>query len=142
MTRSRTTHATAALPRRGRALWGAAVALAFALVLGPAQAAAPKDTTLSKEDKVCLDCHAKPGLAKTLANGEKLSLYIPPQGFAQSQHNSSGCEGCHSGLDAKHDTQPKPMASKRGHSLEMMEACRDCHKKTMKQYEDSVHSAM
>lgn len=142
MTRSRTIAGTL-VPRRSRALLGAAVAVAFSLLGLAAQAAGPKDTNLSKEDKVCLDCHAKPSLEKTLANGEKLSLVVPARGFAESVHNSSGCEGCHSDVDlASHAKEPKSIASKRAHSLELTETCRDCHKKTVKQYDDSVHSAL
>jgi hypothetical protein len=131
----------------GSALAGAALALACALAATTANAAASttttKDTTLSKEDKVCLDCHARPDQHKMLASGEKLSLVISPKRFAQSVHNSSGCEGCHSDIDvASHAREPKAIASKRAHSLALMETCRDCHKKTVKQYEDSVHSAM
>jgi uncharacterized protein YbaR (Trm112 family) len=128
----------------GGALAGAALALACSLTAPAAIAAAtPNDTTLSKEDKVCLECHAKPDQHKTLANGEKLSLVISPKGFAESVHNSSGCEGCHSEIDAKtHSKEPRKIASKRAHSLEYAETCRDCHKKTVKQYDDSVHSAM
>jgi len=134
---------SADLPRRNSFLSGAVVAVAFALLGLTAQAAAPKDTTLSKEDKVCLDCHAKPGLEKTLASGEKLSLLIPAKGFAQSVHLSSGCEGCHSDIDlAGHSKEPKSIAGKRAFALAQMETCRDCHKKTVKQYEDSVHSAL
>lgn len=129
--------------KRFRISLAAALALATALLLAvPAQAAAPRDTTLSSEDKACLDCHAKPGMRKTLADGESLPLYIAPRGFAESVHNSSGCEGCHSDIDAKaHSQEPKAVKSKREHQLALMETCRDCHKKTMKQYEDSVHSA-
>jgi hypothetical protein len=143
MKRSRKTGETVNLPRRSRVLWGAVVAVAFSLLGFAAQAAAPKDTTLSSEDKVCLDCHAKPGLEKTLANGQKLPLVVPARGFAQSVHNSSGCEACHSDIDLKgHVSEPKSIASKRAFALEQMETCRDCHKKTVKQYDDSVHSAL
>jgi hypothetical protein len=121
---------------------GVAFALAFALLGMNAHAAPPRDSTLSKEDKACLDCHAKPNLEKTLGNGEKLSLVIPARGFAESVHNAGGCEGCHSDIDANHDKQPKSIASKRAFSREMLETCRDCHKKTAKQYDDSVHSAL
>ena len=143
MTRFRISQGAVDLPRRGRPLLGVALALALTLFLGaPAAAAVSKDTALSSEDKVCLDCHAKPGLRKTLANGESMPLYIAPNGFAESVHNSSGCEGCHSDIDAKaHSKEPKVVKSRREHSQGLMETCRDCHKKTMKQYEDSVHSA-
>jgi predicted CXXCH cytochrome family protein len=142
MTRSRTMSGTLVPSRSGAALLGAFVAMAFSLLAFTAQAA-PKDTTLSSEDKACLDCHAKPGLQKTLANGEKLSLVVRAKGFAESVHNSGGCEGCHSDIDAAgHTKQPKSIASKRALSLEMTETCRDCHKKTAKQFDDSVHLAL
>lgn len=128
--------------------WAMALALALTLAPGPAHAAAPGEPTLTKEDQACLDCHAKPGLRKTLANGESLSLYVAPQAWAKSRHNSDkagGCEGCHSQIDT--DTHGNPgheqkLASKRSHAVEAMETCRDCHKKTMTQYGDSVHWAL
>ena len=142
MTRSRTMSGTLVPSRSGAALLGAVVAMAFSLLAFTAQAA-PKDTTLSNEDKACLDCHAKAGLQKTLANGEKLSLVVRAKGFAESVHNSGGCEGCHSDIDAAgHTRQPRSIASKRALSLEMTETCRDCHKKTAKQFDDSVHLAL
>ena len=143
MTLSRTPGVTANLPRRTSTLLGVVAALAISLWGFAAHAADPKDTGLSKEDKACLECHAKPNFEKTLANGEKLSLVVPAKGFAQSVHSSSGCEGCHSDVDAaSHGKEPKAIASKRANALERMETCRDCHKKTMKQYDDSVHSAL
>ena len=131
------------LPHCRTGLPGLVAALAFSLLGMTAHAADAKDAVLSKEDKACLECHAKPNLEKTLGNGEKLSLVIPAKGFAQSVHNSGGCEGCHSDVDlASHGKEPRQIASKRANSLERMETCRDCHKKTMKQYDDSVHSAL
>ncbi len=129
--------------RRGILLLGLAAALPLVLSVTTAHAADAKNASLSKEDQACLECHAKPNLEKTLANGEKLSLVIAAKAFAQSVHASGGCEGCHSEIDLKdHGKQPKAIASKRANSLERMETCRDCHKKTVKQYEDSVHSAL
>ena len=108
MTLSRTPGVTANLPRRRSTLLGVVAALAFSLWGMTAHAADAKDAVLSKEDKACLECHAKPNLEKTLGNGEKLSLVIPAKGFAQSVHNSSGCEGCHSDIDlASHGKEPK-----------------------------------
>jgi len=121
-----------------------AVAAIALLTLGvAAHAANDKETSLSKEDKACLECHARSGFEKTLANGETLSLHIGAKGFAESVHGSSGCDGCHSDVDMKtHGKDVKPIKSKREQSLSMRETCRDCHKKTFKQYEDSVHSAL
>jgi len=120
-----------------------AAVVAIAFFMPPMTTHAANDQTLSKEDKACLECHAKPELEMTLADGAKLSLFIPARAFAESTHNSSGCDGCHSDIDLKtHGTQKKNINSKREQSLAMMETCRDCHKKTVKQYEDSVHSAL
>jgi hypothetical protein len=139
MKRSRTYNALSLV----RALGGAAFALVLALAAAPASATQERSTELSKEDKACLECHAKPGQRKHLADGETLSLYIAPQAFAQSLHNKEGCEGCHSEIDAKtHSKEPQAIASKRAHSSQMQETCRDCHKKTMKQYDDSVHASV
>ncbi|GAB3758981.1 hypothetical protein GCM10028796_05470 [Ramlibacter monticola] len=127
------------------ASWATALALALTLVSGPALAADPKDATLSREDQACLECHAKPGLRKTLANGETLPLYIAPQPFAESRHAREGCEGCHSQIDTATHGKPgneQKLASKRSHAVESMETCRDCHQKTMKKYDDSVHWAL
>jgi hypothetical protein len=129
-------------PRPGRrgARFGLALALAFSLVTA-ASAAAPAASALSKDDIACLACHAS-AIEKTLANGEQLSLRIPVRNFASSVHASSGCEACHSDLAAGHDKRANTIASRRAFALARMEACRDCHGKTMKQYEDSVHSAL
>ena len=123
----------------------AALALAFSLVSGPVHAADPADAKLSKEDQACLECHAKPGTRKTLANGETLSLYIAADAFAASKHAREGCEGCHSQIDTATHGKPgneQKMASKRSHAVESTETCRDCHQKTMKKYDDSVHWAL
>ena len=151
MTRSRTLGAPR-LPYRTR-LFLAALAVLTLLFLGllPVQAAEaliaadapqgadtvkkakPVNTTLSDDDQKCLECHAKPKLEKILDNGDKLSLYIKPRAFAESVHNSEGCEGCHSDIEADtHGEEIKAVASKRAQSVAMMESCRDCHKKPFK----------
>jgi hypothetical protein len=145
MTSTSTPGVTANRPSFG-VFAGAVVALALSLLGFAAHGATttpPRETVLSKEDKVCLDCHAKPDLEKTLGNGQKLKLTVSPKAFASSVHAESGCEGCHSDIDlATHEKEPKKLASKRAYSLEQMETCRDCHKKTAKQYDDSVHRAL
>lgn len=142
MTPCRTAGAIVNWPRLVSACAGALAALAFSLSGIPAHAADAKTTELSKEDKACLECHARPEQAKLLGNGEKLSLQIGAKGFAESVHNTSGCEACHADVDAAHGKQPKKIESRRALALEMMDSCRDCHKKAVKQYEDSVHSAL
>jgi predicted CXXCH cytochrome family protein len=122
---------------------GLLAALALSLPGPAAHATVSKDTSLSKEDQACLECHAKPGQRKTLADGEQLSLLVGTKAFAGSKHASSGCEACHSDIDAKtHTSEPKKIASRRALATDMMETCRDCHKKAVQQYQDSVHSAL
>lgn len=128
--------------RRGSALIGLAAALAC-LLLSPGALAAAVQDTLSSQDKACLECHAKPDLTKTLADGQRLPLQIAPRAFAASVHASSGCDACHSDIDAAtHASKPRALASRRAFALAQMETCRDCHGKTMRQYEDSVHAAL
>lgn len=143
MTICRTAPARLDWPRLVSACAGLLAALALALPSPAAHAANTKDASLSKEDKACLECHAKPDQHKTLADGEQLSLVISPKRFAESLHNSSGCEACHSDIDAaKHASEPRKIASRRALAAEVMEGCRDCHKKAVTQYQDSVHSAL
>ena len=137
----RTTARSADRSRRGHAFLGVAAALAISL-FGFAAQAAPAAAALSGEDKACLECHAKPDVEKTLADGRKLSLHVAARPFAQSVHAGEGCAACHSALEDGHDKQPRKIASRRALATELMEQCRDCHGKTMKQYEDSVHSAL
>jgi hypothetical protein len=137
MTRSRTLGA-AARHGMGVILTAVALALAFFMLSMNAQA---KAVDLSDEDKECLECHAQPKLSKTAANGDKLSLFIRPNAFAESAHGSSGCEGCHT-IDLDGHDDAKPLASKRALAVEMKESCNDCHKKAVAQFEDSVHAAL
>ncbi len=144
MTRSRTLSAAARPPfHRASVILAMMAAIALFMMSMAVHAADDKDKGLSDEDMACLKCHSKPGQEKTLGNGEKLSLFIGTKAFAESVHGKEGCEGCHSEIDAKtHGKERTSIASKREHALSMMDACRDCHKKTFKQYEDSVHAAL
>ncbi len=141
MTNDRATCRSAECRRRRHAFLGVAAAL-FLFFFGFAAHAAPAAAALSADDLACLECHARPQLEKSLGNGQKLSLHVAGKPFARSVHGGEGCAACHSGLEDGHDKQPRKIASRRALATELMEQCRDCHKKTMKQYEDSVHSAL
>lgn len=119
------------------AVWVAAMMLFAAMTTHAA------DATLSKEDQACLNCHDKAGFEKALESGEKLSLQISAKGYLESMHNSTGCEDCHSNIEAKtHGKVKASIKSKRDFSLGMRETCRTCHKKKFTEYEDSVHAAL
>ena len=116
------------------------VAMVFALAGIEVRA---EDNSLAKEDLACLACHDKAGLEKKLESGETLSLQISTKAYAESMHNSTSCEDCHSNLDAKtHGKTKTAITSKRDFSLSMRESCRTCHKKKFTEYEDSVHAAL
>ncbi len=115
-----------------------ALTLLLSLAVAPASAG-----ELSKETTACLKCHDKEGLDKTLESGEKLSLRISTQAYADSMHAETSCEDCHSEIDTKtHGKVKSEVKSKRDFSHSMRESCRDCHQKKFKEYDDSVHAAV
>jgi len=128
-------------PRVPQALIAAGL-LVLACLL-PSTSSAAEASELSKESVACLKCHDKPGMEKALENGEKLSLHVSTQEYADSMHNETNCEDCHADLDAKtHGKVKTAIKSKRDFAHSMRETCRDCHKKKFTQYDDSVHAAL
>ncbi|HUC63034.1 MAG TPA: hypothetical protein VMF53_13860 [Alphaproteobacteria bacterium] len=127
-----------AFARCAIAAFVAALALGLAALAPPASAAAP-----SKNDQACLACHGSAGLEKHLADGATLSLHIAGDNFAKSVHGAIGCTGCHTDINlATHLSTPKPIASKRAFSLEMIHVCRTCHSTQFGQWDKSVHAAL
>ena len=124
------------------AAWASPMRLfAIAIVLAASGSAAA--ATLSKDDQVCLGCHAQSGFEKAMADGETLSLQIQGKAFAASVHNAIGCSACHADIDlAKHQTGSKKKTTVREHSLALVEVCRQCHEDKFKLYEGSVHAAL
>ena len=116
------------------------VVLALSIPSTPARAG---NNVLSKESKACLECHGQPGQEKKLKNGETLSLHISEKDFAGSMHKDTGCESCHSDLDAQnHFMKEAVIKSRRDYSLSMMGTCRMCHEENFTKYEDSLHAAL
>ena len=101
------------------------------------------EAELGKAEKDCLACHDKEGVKKILPNGEIFSMRISSKAYAESMHNETACEDCHSDLDAKtHGKVKSDITSKRDFVVAQGNACRDCHKKKYVQYDDSVHAVM
>ncbi|HEY1932648.1 MAG TPA: hypothetical protein VGG99_11590 [Acetobacteraceae bacterium] len=98
----------------------------------------------SAGDQQCLTCHGLPGLQKTPANGEVLSLHIDAQHFVGSVHAALGCTGCHSNISlANHPPAANVIASKRAFSIAMIQqTCRNCHATEFDQWSHSVHAAL
>lgn len=98
---------------------------------------------LSKDDKACLECHAKKGVSKPRSGGDSVSLFVAEKAFSESVHNDNGCADCHTELDIKkHAKADNKKLGTREYSIAAVAVCRDCHKKNVKQYDDSLHAAL
>jgi hypothetical protein len=96
---------------------------------------------LSIADKVCLDCHGKPGLSMTLENGEEWDLSLTPDEHVNSIHGKLGyaCVQCHTQVG----NYPHPSFSAedaRDASLKLYTACERCHYYEYELNQDSVHA--
>jgi len=115
--------------------------LLLAIALGAmAPAAAHAQDGVTDPDAKCLKCHSK-NLKKSLADGEKLSLHVSTEDFAQSAHNVIGCTGCHREVaNAERHPSREPIATHREFSLAQNETCKQCHSADFKAYKESIHA--
>jgi hypothetical protein len=120
----------------------AAALLTLAAVLAAAaEAPARPEPTLSAADKACMACHVAKGATMKLANGDKLALTIDGAAFARSVHRAIGCSGCHAQVSlTDHPDNVKPAESARQYTQAQTETCRECHEKTFKAHEASLHA--
>jgi nitrate/TMAO reductase-like tetraheme cytochrome c subunit len=119
------THIATTSLRAGQVGLAGLIVLLFCLIGGIAHADVAE---LGKAEKDCLSCHDKEDVKKVLQNGEVLSMRISTKAYAESMHNETACEDCHSDLDAKtHGKVKSDIASKRDFTVAQGNACRDCH---------------
>lgn len=112
-------------------------------LLGPGTCPAAELSDLTDEDRACLKCHDKPDIAKTLANGQRLSMQVSGKAYVASVHNENSCEDCHDSIDADtHGKKPSPIRSRRELAIGMKDSCNDCHRKKFREYDDSIHAAL
>lgn len=95
-----------------------------------------------ESDQNCLKCHSMPALKKTLGDGSKISLHIPPEPWSESVHSKLGCDVCHGDIDAESHPAKRSIASAREYSLEKSTVCRGCHSGNFKLYEGSIHASL
>lgn len=126
-----------------------ALVLAFPCVQAQAQDSdedadeASEPVVLADEELACLKCHDDPTLESKLESGETLSLHISTKDFLGSMHNENSCTDCHSEIDIEdHGHGQSTITSKRELGVSMGDACRDCHKKKYREYDDSVHAKL
>jgi len=82
--------------------------------------------SFGKKVNKCLLCHKVKRAPKILENGEKLSLYVDPEGYKASVHGNIDCIFCH--LEIKPD-HPKPIKikSKKEYVNQLAKNCLKCH---------------
>jgi len=138
----------AATARPGMAVgigaWAAMIGALLVFMAGtPAQAAYG---VLSKDDKACLQCHNKKPYEKTNSKGDPVSLHVSDKKFSESIHNENGCTDCHTNLEKvdvkKHEKSDNKAIGTRAYSIASVKVCVDCHKKNVKQYDDSLHASL
>ena len=105
---------------------------------------AAEATELSEDDAACMECHdkdAKGDISKQFEDGTRLSMRVSTKLYLQSMHKENNCTDCHADLDEDtHGKVKTPMKSRRALRQTMQEACRDCHKKMFKEFDDSIHA--
>lgn len=127
--------------RRSTGSHFAAVLAATIMPFGMCATALAADATLSEADTACLGCHSMEALAKSLPNGETLSLHVPAGPYARSVHHVLGCTTCHGDIDTSvHPAQARDIQSLRQYSLDRAQACRLCHAGAAEHYEGSLHA--
>jgi hypothetical protein len=90
------------------------------------------------DNETCLYCHSKPGMTRTLASGDILSLTIDLNHFSGSAHKDIACSECHPNIN----TFPHPelqVETTREFSLQMYTVCQKCHLEQYNKTLDSVH---
>jgi nitrate/TMAO reductase-like tetraheme cytochrome c subunit len=99
-------------------------------------------TSPTMSNETCLECHGKPGLTKTLENGDVLDLYVDPTTYASSIHGKDGyaCVQCHTNLGVY--PHPEFTATDiRDVTLQLTGVCDRCHSGQYNLTMDSVHAA-
>jgi hypothetical protein len=90
------------------------------------------------DNATCLYCHGKPGMIRTLPNGDILSLTIDSSHFSESAHKDVACSECHSNIVSFPHPELQTQSS-RDFSLQMYTLCQKCHQEQYNKTMDSVH---
>lgn len=123
-----------------RSRFGACIA-AVTLQIAAGAAAQAGDPALSDADAACLGCHSIEALARTLPNGETMSLHVAAGPYARSVHSVLGCTTCHRDIDSSvHPAPAAEIQSLRQYSLDRSQVCRLCHAGAAEHYQGSLHA--
>ncbi len=102
--------------------------------------AATSNPPAPANNQVCLGCHSNPDQQMKALNGEVISLYVDPQVYQASVHGAQGfaCTTCHTNISGYPHPEYKP-TDKRQVTLDLYQACKQCHADNYNKTLDSVH---
>lgn len=97
-------------------------------------------TPTGADNQVCLGCHSNPAQQMKAANGEIISLYVDPDALKNSVHGAQNiaCVMCHTNISGYPHPEYKP-ADRRQVTLDLYQACKQCHGDNYQKTLDSVH---
>ncbi len=84
-------------------------------------------TDLPEEVTECMDCHEDGDLAKEMADGNVLSLFVRGEDFAGSVHGDISCTDCHEGISLDEHPGEKDITSREAYRAEASRICGECH---------------
>lgn len=110
---------------------------------GAPAVAAEEPLTPAEEIDGCMGCHGRSDVELVFKNGEKFSLKVDEQKFAQSSHGKRlGCTDCHADLKGVEGEHPKrPLEGRREFAIAYSAQCKKCHFSNYTDTLDSVHHA-
>jgi hypothetical protein len=98
---------------------------------------------VSDADKRCLGCHSRRGLFKRLENSDHMTMVVPADLFAKSEHAANACTDCHTDVNpGTHLQTRKSIKSARDYSLASVVVCQKCHEKESAAWQNSIHATL
>ena len=107
---------------------------------GPAALPTMPPTPTGADNQVCLGCHSNPAQQMKASNGDIISLYVDSDALKNSVHGAKNvaCVMCHTNISGYPHPEYKP-ADRRQVTLDLYQACKQCHADNYQKTLDSVH---
>ncbi len=84
----------------------------------------------------CFKCHADPTLTGTI-DGQKVSMYVDPDRYAQSMHKHTACAQCHTDITPGHSGRPCATIA-----TPITVDCSVCHAQQVNDHSASIHGQL
>jgi len=104
-------------------------------------AATPDSQTALPPNGLCLACHSKPGVVRTLGLTEEPLETIAGQAFTTSAHSGTACAKCHPGNSAVPHRPEAGQPSTAG-AIDATQMCSSCHREAAEGYAHTVHGVV